>query len=97
MPVLVTPVARRTFEGGQARTTLTPYADAMKRVAKEQRVALWISTPAALTSTTSAETKPRPTSVRQPTTARTFRGAARMEIARLVAIGLAAAVPALRH
>lgn len=36
--VLVTPVARRTFQGGKPHTTLTPYADATKAVAKEQDV-----------------------------------------------------------
>jgi lysophospholipase L1-like esterase len=40
IPVLVTPVARRIFENGHAQTTLTPYADAMHRVAKEKNVAL---------------------------------------------------------
>lgn len=40
VPILVTPVARRTFENNQARTTLMPYADAMKKVAKEKNVAL---------------------------------------------------------
>ena len=36
--MLVTPVARRTFAGGKASTTLTPYADATKKVAKEKGV-----------------------------------------------------------
>jgi lysophospholipase L1-like esterase len=40
VPVLVTPVARRIFENGHAQTTLTPYADAMQRVAKEKNVPL---------------------------------------------------------
>ncbi len=31
-PILVTPVARRTFAGGRAASTLGPYADAMKIV-----------------------------------------------------------------
>ncbi len=35
MPILVTPVARRTFADGNATTTLTPYADAMHAVGKE--------------------------------------------------------------
>jgi lysophospholipase L1-like esterase len=39
-PILVTPVARRTFANGQATTTLTPYAEAMKRVAAEKQVPL---------------------------------------------------------
>jgi lysophospholipase L1-like esterase len=37
-PVLVAPVARRTFAGGKASTTLTPFADAAKKVAKEKDV-----------------------------------------------------------
>lgn len=37
-PVLVTPVARRTFRDGQPATTLTPFADATKAVAKEKGV-----------------------------------------------------------
>lgn len=36
-PVLVTPVARRTFTDGNATTTLTPYADAMHAVGKETK------------------------------------------------------------
>lgn len=39
-PILVTPVARRIFENGKAATTLTPYADAMKKVAAEKKVPL---------------------------------------------------------
>ena len=39
-PVLVTPVARRIFDNGKATTTLTPYADAMKKVAAEKKVPL---------------------------------------------------------
>jgi len=37
-PILVTPVARRTFEDGRAHTTLTPYADATIQVGKEKNV-----------------------------------------------------------
>lgn len=38
-PVLVTPVARRTFgKDGKPTTSLTPYADAAKKVAKEKGV-----------------------------------------------------------
>lgn len=40
-PILVTPVARRTFNAeGKVTTTLTPYADAMKQVAREETVPL---------------------------------------------------------
>lgn len=39
-PVLVTPVARRIFDNGKAVTTLTPYADAMKKVSAEKKVPL---------------------------------------------------------
>ncbi len=37
-PVLVTPVARRTFENGKVVTGLQPYADAMFKVGKEKNV-----------------------------------------------------------
>jgi lysophospholipase L1-like esterase len=37
-PVLVTPVARRTFQNGKPTTSLTPFADATKVVAKEKGV-----------------------------------------------------------
>ena len=37
-PVLVTPVARRTFTNGKASTTLTPFADATMKVAREKGV-----------------------------------------------------------
>jgi lysophospholipase L1-like esterase len=38
-PVLVTPVARRTFgKGGKPTTSLTPFSDATKKVAKEKGV-----------------------------------------------------------
>ena len=37
-PVLVTPVARRTFQNGKATTSLSPFSDAMKAVAKDKRV-----------------------------------------------------------
>lgn len=39
-PILVTPVARRIFANGKAVTTLTPYADATKKVAAEKKVPL---------------------------------------------------------
>lgn len=37
-PILVTPVARRTFANGKATTTLTPYAEATLQVGKELEV-----------------------------------------------------------
>ena len=37
-PVLVTPVARRTFANGKIHTSLQPYADAMKTVGREKQV-----------------------------------------------------------
>lgn len=37
-PVLVTPVARRTFTAGRASTTLQPFADAVLGVARDRRV-----------------------------------------------------------
>jgi beta-1,2-mannobiose phosphorylase / 1,2-beta-oligomannan phosphorylase len=36
-PILVTPVARRTFKDGKIHTLLQPYVDAMKKVAKETK------------------------------------------------------------
>ena len=39
-PVLVTPVARRIFADGKPATTLTPYAEAMKKVATAEKVPL---------------------------------------------------------
>jgi lysophospholipase L1-like esterase len=39
-PVLVTPVARRTFSSGRIQTTLTSYAEAMKKVAHAKNVPL---------------------------------------------------------
>jgi lysophospholipase L1-like esterase len=36
VPVLVTPVARRTYENGKASTTLTPYAQAIKKVSRDK-------------------------------------------------------------
>jgi lysophospholipase L1-like esterase len=38
IPVLVTPVARRTFADGKPVTTLQPYADAMQKVGREKNV-----------------------------------------------------------
>jgi lysophospholipase L1-like esterase len=37
-PILVTPVARRTFVAGKIHTELQPYADAMIKVGKERKV-----------------------------------------------------------
>ena len=37
-PILVTPVARRTFRNGKPTTSLTPFAEATKMVAKEKGV-----------------------------------------------------------
>ena len=37
-PVLVTPVARRTFANGKIHTALQPYADAMLKVGREKNV-----------------------------------------------------------
>ena len=97
VPVLVTPVARRTFEGGAARTTLTPYAEAMKRVAKEKRVALVDLHARSFDlynqrgDEATADFSPSP----DDRTHFSRRGA--LEIARLVATDLPQAVPALRH
>lgn len=40
VPILVTPVARRTFQEGKPTTSLTPYADAMQQVGRKQNVAV---------------------------------------------------------
>ncbi len=40
VPVLVTPMHRRTFRDGKVTTELKPYADAMKAVAAEKKVAV---------------------------------------------------------
>lgn len=37
-PILVTPVARRTFQGSKATSSLGPWAEAMKEVGRQQRV-----------------------------------------------------------
>ncbi len=39
-PILVTPVARRTFRNGSPVTTLQPYADAMLQVGKETKTSV---------------------------------------------------------
>lgn len=39
-PILVTPVSRRTFNGETIRTSLQPWADAMKAVAEEENIAV---------------------------------------------------------
>ena len=40
VPVLVTPLARRSFEGARLTDQLAPWSEAMRRVAREQGVAL---------------------------------------------------------
>ncbi|WP_437204615.1 rhamnogalacturonan acetylesterase [Planctomicrobium sp. SH664] len=37
-PILITPVARRTFRDGEVTSTLTPYADAMIAIGEEEKV-----------------------------------------------------------
>ena len=96
-PVLVTPVARRTFQAGRAVTTLTPYADAMQQVAKEKGVplvdlhgrsfAIFAERGDAATAYFSPSAGDRSHFSR--------RGA--IEIAGLVAASLPQAVPTLRH
>jgi len=98
VPVLLTPVARRTFEGGAAaRTTLTPYAEAMQRVAKERRVAL-VDLHARSFDLYNQRGDEATADFSPSADDRTHfsrRGA--LEIARLVATDLPQAVPALRH
>lgn len=40
IPILVTPLTRRNFRNGQLQNTLQPWADAMRNVAKTERVTL---------------------------------------------------------
>ena len=97
VPILVTPVARRTFEGGRATTTLTPYADAMKQIAKERKVAL-VDLHARSFDLYSERGDEATSDFSPSITDRTHfsrRGA--LEIAHLVASALPQAVPALRH
>jgi arylsulfatase A-like enzyme/lysophospholipase L1-like esterase len=97
VPVLVTPVARRTFGNGHAQTTLTPYADAMKSVAREKKVPL-VDLHARsfelydeLGDEASADFSPS-------TSDRThFSRKGAKQIARLVAYALPTTIPALRH
>jgi arylsulfatase A-like enzyme/lysophospholipase L1-like esterase len=97
VPILVTPVARRTFENGKARTTLTPYADAMKRVGRERMVAV-VDLHAASFDLYN-ERGDEATSWFSPSsddrTHFSRRGA--IEVARLVALTLPLAAPPLRH
>jgi lysophospholipase L1-like esterase len=95
-PVLVTPVARRTFENGKAHTTLTPYADAMRRVARETDTPLVDLH--ALSLGLYNERGDEATSNFSPSADdRThFSRQGAIEIARLVASALPEAVPTLR-
>jgi lysophospholipase L1-like esterase len=97
VPVLVTPVARRIFEAGHAKTTLTPYADAMKRVARETRTPLVDLHAAsfALYDERGDEATAYFNPVASDRTHFSRRGA--IEIAGLVARELPLSVPGLRH
>ena len=97
VPILVTPVARRTFANGKAHTTLTPYADAMQKVAREQRVAV-VDLHAAsfdLYNERGDEATAWFSPSADDRTHFSRRGA--MEIARLVALAVPVAAPPLRH
>jgi lysophospholipase L1-like esterase len=95
-PVLVTPVARRTFANNQLTDALQPYADAMKKVGKEKNVpvvdlhassmALYMQ----LGDAGSADFNPAPTD----RTHFSRKGAQAM--ARIVAEALPSAVPELK-
>jgi arylsulfatase len=97
VPILVTPVARRIFDDGRARTTLTPYADAMKRVAREKKAA--IVDLHARSFELFDERGDESTAYFSPsTTDRThFSRQGAIEIARLVAFALPQAAPPLRQ
>jgi len=95
-PILVTPVARRTFAKGKIHTTLQPYADAMFKVGKEKDVPV-IDLHAAsmalfnrLGDEGSADLSPS-----APDRSHFSRKGA-LAVARLVAKALPAAVPELR-
>ncbi len=96
VPVLVTPVARRVFENGHALTTLTPYVDAMHRVAKEKSVAI-VDLHAA-SFRLYDEKGDEATAYFSPSAddRSHFSRRGAIEIARLVASPLPAAVPALQ-
>jgi lysophospholipase L1-like esterase len=97
VPILVTPVARRTFEQGQARTTLTPYADAVMRIAKEKKVG--VVNLHSLSFDLYNERGDEATSWFSPSASdRThFSRQGAIEIAQLVASALPQAAPPLRH
>jgi lysophospholipase L1-like esterase len=96
-PILVTPVARRTFAGARAQTTLTPYADAMKRVAAERKAPVVDLHAASLElfdvrgDEATADFSPSASDRSH------FSRHGAIEIAGLVAWALPRTVPALRH
>jgi lysophospholipase L1-like esterase len=97
VPILVTPVARRTFEDGNARTTLTPYADAMKRVAKEKKIAVVDLHAASFDLYNERGDEATSWFGPSPDDRTHFSRRGAVEIARLVALALPQATPPLRH
>ncbi len=95
-PVLVTPVARRTFVDGHATTTLTPYADAMKRVAAEKQVPLVDLHAVSLQRYNDLGDAGSADYSASSTDRTHFSRKGATEIAKLVASALPAAVPTLR-
>lgn len=95
-PVLVTPVARRTFQDGKPQSTLGPYVDAVKKVAQELGVpvidlhAASLAVLAELGDSDSADLSPSPADRSH------FSRTGARTIAKLVAEALPRAVPALR-
>ena len=95
VPVLVTPVARRTFESGKFVTTLTPYADAMKKVGREKHAPVidLLSASMGLFSRLGDEGSTDLSAA--PTDRSHFSRKGAREVAGLVANGLQRAVPEL--
>jgi lysophospholipase L1-like esterase len=95
-PVLVTSVARRTFQDGQPHTTLQPYADAMQKVGQELNVpvidlhAASLALLAELGDAGSADLSPSAADRSH------FSRKGARTMAKLVAQGLPQVVPALR-
>ena len=96
IPVLVTPVARRTFREGRPLSTLQPYADAMTKVGQEQNVPVIdlhgasLKLLAELGEVDSADLSPSPDDRSH------FSRKGARAMARLVAEALPQAVPALK-
>ena len=93
----MTPVARRTFENGQARTTLTPYADAMKRIGKEKKVPVVDLHSLSFDRYNEQGDEATAWFSPSPSDRTHFSRKGAIEIAQLVASALPQAAPPLRH